>query len=92
MARQYIEEHGGDTRNLSFYGQDNNGGVWSICNMNMILHGIVGANIQNDDTLVNPLHGEHGELLHFDRVLSNPPFSQNYTREGMKYPGRFLYG
>ena len=34
---------------LSLYGQDNNGGVWSMCKMNMILHGIASADIQNDD-------------------------------------------
>jgi type I restriction enzyme M protein len=30
--------------------------------------------------------------MRFDRVLSNPPFSQNYSREGMEFPGRFLHG
>jgi type I restriction enzyme M protein len=60
--------------------------------MNMILHGIPDANIQNDDVLTNPLHLEGGELMRFDRVITNPPFSQNYTREGMKFPERFQYG
>ncbi len=92
LSREYVEEHGGDTRNLRLYGQDNNGGVWSICKMNMILHGIADADIQNDDTLTHPLHREGGELMRFDRVISNPPFSQNYVREGMEFPGRFVHG
>ena len=48
--------------------------------MNMILHGISNAEIANEDTLAAPQHhDEYGELLRFDRVLTNPPFSQNYT-------------
>jgi len=30
--------------------------------------------------------------MHFDRVISNPPFSQNYDRQGMKFPQRFGHG
>lgn len=92
LSKQYVEEYGGNPSNLSLYGQDNNGGVWAICKMNMILHGIPDANIQNEDVLTNPLHLEGGELMRFDRVITNPPFSQNYTREGMKFPERFQYG
>ncbi len=92
LSKQYIEEHGGNARNLRLYGQDNNGGVWAICKMNMILHGITDAEIENDDTLASPLHMAGGELLHFDRVISNPPFSQNYSRDGLKFPERFPYG
>ncbi len=92
MSKQYVEEYGGNPKNLALYGQDNNGGVWAICKMNMILHGIPDANIQNDDVLMNPMHLEAGELMRFDRVITNPPFSQNYSREGMKFPGRFQYG
>ena len=92
MSRQYIEEYGGNVRNLRLYGQDNNGGVWSICKMNMILHGIRDADIQNEDTLVEPQHLDGGELMRFDRVITNPPFSQNYTRSNMKFDERFRYG
>lgn len=92
LSKEYVEQHGGDARDLRLYGQDNNGGVWSICKMNMILHGIPDADIENEDTLVTPLHVEGGELMRFDRVITNPPFSQNYTREGMKFTERFAYG
>ena len=91
-SKQYVEEHGGNPFNLSLYGQDNNGSVWSMCKMNMILHGIAGANIQNDDVLASPLHLDGGELMRFDRVITNPPFSQNYSKDGMKFTERFRYG
>lgn len=92
LSKEYVEEHGGNPRNLGLYGQDPNGGVWAICKMNMILHGIPDADVQNEDTLANPLHLEGGELMRFDRVITNPPFSQNYSREGLKFPERYRYG
>jgi type I restriction enzyme M protein len=60
--------------------------------MNMLLHGIADADIQNEDTLAHPMHREAGELMRFDRVLTNPPFSQNYTRAGTEFQERFRYG
>jgi type I restriction enzyme M protein len=60
--------------------------------MNMLLHGIADADIQNDDTLAKPMHREGGELMRFDRILTNPPFSQNYARAGMEFQERFRYG
>src|SRR5216683_6842727 len=92
-AKEYVEEHGENARNLALYGQENNGGTWAISKMNMILHGIADADIRNEDTLANPDHiGDDGELMTFDRVLTNPPFSQNYERSGMEFPERFGYG
>ena len=92
LWRGYGFEHGGDTENLALYGQDNNGGVWAICKMNMILHGIRSADIQNEDVIAEPLHLEDGEPMRFDRVISNPPFSQNYSQDGLKFRERFRYG
>ncbi len=92
QAKQYVEECGGNSQNLALYGQDNNGGVWAICKINMLLHGIRDADIQNEDTLSNPAHISGGELMRFDRVLSNPPFSQNYSTEGLNFSGRFCHG
>ena len=92
LSKEYVEEHGGNARNLALFGQENNGGVWSISKMNLLLHGIPDADIRNADTLAEPLHTEGGELMRFDRVITNPPFSLNYTREGIPFPERFRYG
>lgn len=77
-AKEYIDEHGEDGRKANLFGQEFNGTVWSIAKMNMLLHGISTANLQNEDTLSEPQHVEGGELMHFDRVLTNPPFSINW--------------
>ncbi|MHB1685418.1 MAG: type I restriction-modification system subunit M [Bacilli bacterium] len=89
QSHQYVEEQGQDPNDLALYGQDSNGTVWSICNMNMILHNITRFTIENGDTLEDPLIQENGQVRKFDRVLANPPFSQNYSRANLKFPSRF---
>jgi len=89
QSHQYVEEQGQDPNDLALYGQDSNGTVWSICNMNMILHNITRFTIENGDTLEDPQILENGQIRKFDRVLANPPFSQNYSRVNVKFPSRF---
>ncbi|SDW10868.1 type I restriction-modification system subunit M [Nitrosomonas communis] len=89
QAHQYVEEQGQNPNNLALYGQDSNGTVWSICNMNMILHNITRFTIENGDTLEDPLILENGQPRKFDRALANPPFSQNYSRANMTFISRF---
>ena len=92
QSRQYVEEQGQDSRKVALYGQDNNGTVWSICMMNMILHNITDAHIANDDTLENPVFVEGNYIKQYDRVIANPPFSQNYSQASMQHKQRFGYG
>ena len=90
QTRDYIRECGGDPRDLSLFGQESIGTTWSICKMNMLLHGISHADIRQEDTLRRPQHkAESNELKRYDRVLANPPFSQNYIKKDIEYPGRF---
>ena len=90
QARDYLRECGGDSQELALYGQEKMGTTWSICKMNMLLHGISHAVIRQQDTIREPQHMEDdGQLKRFDRVLANPPFSQNYIRKDIKFPGRF---
>jgi len=92
ISREYIEQSGGDPTNLRLCGQVNDASAWSICKLNMLLHGVPGADIRLEDTLLHPLHREGGELERFDLVIANPPFSQNYTRNNMEFPERFRWG
>jgi type I restriction enzyme M protein len=95
FAREHVAEHGteDDALNLALYGQEYNGTTWAISKLNMVLHGINNAVLENDDTLANPKHVEaDGRLLRFDRVLTNPPFSLNYSSDGMEHQERFSYG
>lgn len=90
-----IEAHGGNAKNVSLYGQEKNLNTWSICKMNMLLHGLVDARIEKGDTIRDPKLVDHGELMLFDRVIANPPFSlKNWGREAAEHDpyGRFKYG
>jgi len=87
---QYIQESGGNPSDLYLAGQEDNGGTWAICKMNMLLHGINSFDIRQGDTLAAPQHFDtNGELRRFDRVIANPPFSQNYVKKTMQHPERF---
>ncbi|WP_260295762.1 class I SAM-dependent DNA methyltransferase [Sedimenticola hydrogenitrophicus] len=90
QMRDYLREKGGDANELALYGQEKMGTTWSICKMNMLLHGISHADIRQEDTIREPAHLDEGnELKRFDRVVANPPFSQNYIKKELKFPGRF---
>jgi type I restriction enzyme M protein len=90
QSARFVDDSGADSNNMQLFGQEDNGGTWAICKMNMILHGIKDANIEQGDTIKEPKHlDKRGELRTFDRVIANPPFSQNYTRKGMQFDGRF---
>jgi type I restriction enzyme M protein len=95
QTRNYLESHGENAANLSLAGQEMNLNTWAICKMNMFLHGVFSADIRKGDTLRDPQHTEHGQLMTFDRVIANPPFSlkkwgkDECDKDGF---GRFPYG
>lgn len=91
----YLERHGQNPRNLSLYGQEKNLGTWAIARMNTLLHGLPDADIRKGDTIRDPKLVEDGELMLFDRVIANPPFSlDEWGREVAEHDpfGRFRFG
>jgi len=95
QTRNYLAANGEDAANLSLAGQEMNLNTWAICKMNMFLHGVFNADIRKGDTLRDPQHTEDGQLITFDRVIANPPFSLKgwgmEEAESDEY-GRFPYG
>jgi type I restriction enzyme M protein len=63
------------SNNFSLYGQENNGSTWALARMNMFLHEMDNADIEWGDTLNNPRLLEGDQLMRFDIVVANPPFS-----------------
>lgn len=61
--------------NYFLAGQESNGSTWSLCRMNMYLHGCDAARIDWCDTLNHPTLLEDDKLMKFDIVVANPPFS-----------------
>lgn len=67
------EEVGSD--NFALYGQEVNGATWALARMNMFLHSKDAARIEWCDTLNSPALVEGDQLMKFDVVVANPPFS-----------------
>jgi type I restriction enzyme M protein len=64
------------TDNFALYGQEMNGSTWALCKMNMFLHGVDAAHIEWEDTLRRPMFlDERDQLMKFEVVVANPPFS-----------------
>lgn len=62
-------------RDFALFGQESNGNTWALCRMNMFLHNFDHARIEWCDTLNSPLLVENDELMKFECVVANPPFS-----------------
>ncbi|MEK5645819.1 type I restriction-modification system subunit M [Paenibacillus rhizosphaerae] len=91
----YIKSKGGNPRNLTLHGQERNLNTWAICKMNLLLHGLSDHWIAKGDTIRDPKLLEDGELILYDRVIANPPFSlSNWGREEAEADtlGRFRFG
>jgi type I restriction enzyme M protein len=81
-SAKYVADHPngkiGNNINCSLFGQEKNLSTWAICKINMILHNFMDADIRKGDTLTDPKHrDERNNLMLFDRVVANPPFSQD---------------
>ncbi len=63
------------SENFYLAGQESNGSTWALCKMNMFLHGIDNARVEWCDTITNPKLIEGDNLMKFDIVVANPPFS-----------------
>lgn len=66
---------GGDTRTLGLYGQELIHTTASIARMNLVLHGVEDFHIATGNTLSEPAFVERDQLMTFDVVLANPPYS-----------------
>lgn len=65
-----------NSKNYALYGQEAIGSTWSLAKMNMFLHGEDNHKIEWGDTIRNPkLLDKNGDLMLFDIVTANPPFS-----------------
>ena len=73
---QFVQEQGGDRRNLVLHGQERNRGTLAAGKLNLLLHGLSAARLEEGDVIAEPrLVDGAGQLLAYDRVIANPPFS-----------------
>ena len=84
------------SKSYALYGQEAIGSNWSLAKMNMFLHDEDNHQIEWGDTIRNPkLLDQNGNLIHFDIVTANPPFSLDkwgYEEAEHDKFGRFYRG
>lgn len=74
-------------KEVAIYGQEVNGSSVAMAKMNMYIHEIRDAKIEWGDTLANPLFKDlDGNLLTFDAIVANMPFSKDKWASGFN-PG-----
>lgn len=95
-SSHYIERNGGNPKNITLHGQEKNIGTWGICKMNMLLHNLPDTDIRKGDVIRNPkFFDDNNNLMVYDRVIANPPFSLNKWGQEIANNdgfGRFTYG
>lgn len=74
-AGEQVPEDSNGVRNVALFGQELNGATWALAKMNMYLHGFDQARIERGDTIRSPKLVEDDQLMRFDVVIANPPFS-----------------
>jgi type I restriction enzyme M protein len=71
QSAEFVGKHGGQARQISIYGQENNQATWRIGRMNLAIHALAG-DIRLGDSLLDDQHPG----LKADFVLANPPFNE----------------
>ena len=72
QSRKFLEAHGGQSSDISVFGQESNPETWRLAKMNLALHGIDGfLGDRNDSTFTADLHPD----LRADYIITNPPFN-----------------
>ena len=75
VAEEVKDKQGNPSNDFSLFGQESNGDTWALSKLNMFLHRMDSADIEWGDTINNPLLLEGENLMKFDVVVANPPFS-----------------
>ena len=93
-SRKHIEEHHENPKNVSLHGQEKSSGNYGMCVMNMVVHGIENFRIEKENIHTTPLLVENGELIKYDLVIANYPFSRDWdSAKGANDPfGRYPFG
>lgn len=77
QSMKFIENHKGNKKDVSIYGQEYTGATYKLAKMNLAIRGI-SANLgaAAKDTFANDQH----ETLKADFIMANPPFNQKDWR------------
>jgi len=88
QSEKFVEEHQGNIKDLSIYGQESNPTTLRLSKMNLAIRGI-DARIELGDTFLDDKHKD----LKADFILANPPFNiSDWSGEQLRSDTRWQYG
>jgi len=88
QSERFVEEHQGNIKDLSIYGQESNPTTLRLAKMNLAIRGI-DARIELGDTFLSDKH----KALKADFILANPPFNvSDWSGEHLRDDSRWKYG
>lgn len=90
QSESFITAHGGNTTDVSIFGQESNPTTWRLAHMNLAIRSIE-ANLgpTPGDTFLKNLHPD----LKADYVLANPPFNvSDYSAKLLEGDARWRFG
>lgn len=90
QSAKFIQNHSGNIRDISIYGQESNADTWKMAVMNMAIRGLeADFGPYNADTFHNDLH----KTLKADYIMANPPFNiSDWGGEKLMDDPRWKYG
>lgn len=90
QSERFVAAHGGQTTDISIFGQESNPTTWRLAHMNLAIRGIE-ANLgaQPADSFLRDLHPD----LKADYILANPPFNiSDWSAKLLEGDVRWRYG
>ncbi len=90
QSERFVQAHGGQTTDISIFGQESNPTTWRLAHMNLAIRGIE-ANLgpQPADSFLRDLHPD----LKADYILANPPFNvSDWSAKLLAGDVRWRYG
>ena len=77
QSMKFVENHQGNTKDISVYGQEGTSTTLKLAKMNLAIRGISGnLGVKADDTFAKDQHPD----LKADFIMANPPFNQKDWR------------
>lgn len=91
MSEKFVEEHRGNVKDITIYGQESNQTTWKLSKMNLAIRGI-NSQFVRWNTEGSFLKDEHPDLK-ADFVIANPPFNQSeWGIDVLQDDARWKYG
>ena len=78
QSMKFVENHKGNTRDISIYGQESISATYKLAKMNLAIRGISG---NLGDIAADSFFKDQHENLKADFIMANPPFNQKAWRE-----------